>query len=272
LDSVSGVDFVPKLVEIATDSTLQTYGASSAFQVGETVVGTVQSNTGSTQTLIQFRVATANHKYGLYNSPSRTYNINPYVRSENLSPSYSSSTKVLNIDTYSLSQEAQGKYSGYLIKGMKLVGQTSGAVAYVKDLRLISDNYGDLIGTFFLKDPNTNPPPTVKIETGKKTYRLSSSLTNSLPLPGSALISSAENVYTSTGVFEVKQLNVSKLTTEYYYDPLAQTFTVGGNIGQAPYASGSSEDNSGCFLTAVDLYFANKDAGNCPVTVEIRTV
>jgi hypothetical protein len=32
---------------------------------------------------------------------------------------------------------------------MQLVGQTSGAIAYVKDIRLISDNYGDLIGTFF---------------------------------------------------------------------------------------------------------------------------
>jgi hypothetical protein len=272
LDGNSAVDFVPKLVEIASDSTLQTYGSSNAFQVGETVVGTVQSNTGSTQTLIQFRVATANHKYGQYNLPSQTYNINPYIRTENLSSSYSSSTKILNIDTYSLSEEAQGKYSGYLVRGMKLVGQTSGAVAYVKDLRLISDNYGDLVGTFFLKDPNTNPPPTVKISTGKKTYRLTSSSINELPLPGSKLISSAENVYTSSGVFEVKQLNTSKLTTEYYYDPLAQTFTVGGNIGQAPYASGSSEDNNGCFLTAVDLFFAKKDAGNCPVNVEIRTV
>jgi hypothetical protein len=271
-DGNSAVDFIPKLVEIATDSTLQTYGASSAFQVGETVIGYAQFGSEYTKKIIQFRVASANHKYGLFNNPTKTYNINPYIRTENLSSSYSSSSKVLNIDTYSLSEEAQGKYSGYLTKGMQLVGQTSGAVAYVKDLRLISDNYGDLIGTFFLKDPNTNPPPIVRIKTGTKTYRLSSSSTNALPLPGSKLISAAENTYRSNGVLEIKQLNTYKLTTEYYYDPLAQTFTVGGNIGQAPYATGSSEDNYGCFLTAVDLFFANKDSGNCPVNVEIRTV
>jgi hypothetical protein len=271
-DGNSAVDFIPKLVEIASDSTLQTYGASSAFQVGETVIGYIQLGSTFTKQLIEFRVASANHKYGPFNAPTKTYNINPYIREENLSASYSSSSKVLNIDVYSLSEEAQGKYSGYLTKGMQLVGQTSGAVAYVKDLRLISDNYGDLIGSFFLRDPNTNPPPVVRIGTGTKTYRLSSSSTNALPLPGSKLISAGETTYRSTGVLEVKQLNTTKLTTDYYYDPLAQTFTVGGNPGQAPYATGSSEDNYGCFLTSVDLFFANKDPGTCPVNVEIRTV
>ena len=52
---------------------------------------------------------------------------------------------------------------------MKLVGKTSGAVAYVKDVRLISDGGGDVLGTFFLKDPNSKPPgPNVKVETGTK--------------------------------------------------------------------------------------------------------
>jgi hypothetical protein len=271
-DGNSAVDFIPKLVEIATDSTLQTYGASTAFQVGETVLGYITSNSGLSAPSIQFRVATSNHKYGPFNNPTKTYNINPYIRTENISASYSSSSKVLNIDTFALSEESQGKYSGYLTKGMRLVGQTSGAVAYVKDLRLISDNYGDLIGSFFLKDPNADPAPTVRIATGTKTYRLSSSSTNTLPLPGSNLISSAENTYKSTGVVEVKELNITKQTIEYFVDPLAQSFTVGGNIGEAPNANGSSEDSNGCFLTAVDLFFASKDSGNAPVQVEIRTM
>jgi hypothetical protein len=271
-DGNSAVDFVPKLIEIASDSTLQNYGSSVAFQVGETVIGSVSSNSGHITQLINFRVATANHKYGPFNSPSKTYNINPYVVSENLSSSYSASSKVLNIDTYSLSEEAQGKYGGYLVTGMKLVGQTSGAVAYVKDLRLISDNYGDLIGTFFLRDPNTNPVPTVRIGTGTKTYTLTSSSTNATPLPGSALISTAETKYKSTGVVELKQLNITKQDTLYYVDPLAQSFTVGGNPGEAPNANGYNSDENGAFVTAVDLFFASKDSGNCPVTVEIRTV
>ena len=138
---------------------------------------------------------TPNHKYGDYNSPSTTYTINPYIRTESIPSAYSQSSTILNIDTASLSEEAQGKYSGYLLKDMKLVGQTSGAVAYVKDLRLISDNFGDLIGTFYLRDPNTIPPPTVRIATGTKTFKLTSSSTNSSGLPGSTDNSSAETNY-----------------------------------------------------------------------------
>jgi hypothetical protein len=265
-DGNGSVDFIPKLVEIANDSTLQNYGASNAFIAGETVIG---SYGGSN--LINFRVATANHKYGQYNSPSTTFNINPYVKTENLASSYSASSKVLNIDTYSLSQEAQGKYSGYLVTGMKLVGQQSGAVAYVKNLRLISDNYGDLIGSFFLRDPNTVPAPTVRISTGTKTFKVTNSSTNAAPLPGSNLISSAETSYKSEGVFEVKQLVTTTTTIMRYVDPLAQSFSVGGNI-EAPSPIGTNDDENGAFLTAVDLFFANKDSNNNPVRVEIRTV
>ena len=32
------------------------------------------------------------------------------------------------------------------------------------------------------------------------------------------------------------------------------------------------EDLNGAYLTAVDLFFASKDSGNAPVTVEVRTV
>ena len=93
----------------------------------------------------------------------------------------------------------------YLTVGMKLVGQTSGAIAYVKDLRLISDINGFLSGSFFLRDPNTNPPPSVRIATGSKVYKLSSSSTNQTPLPGSTLISSAETIYKSEGTWEERQ-------------------------------------------------------------------
>ena len=265
-DGNGSVDFIPKLVEIANDSTLQNYGSSNAFIAGETVIGSYGGNN-----LINFRVATANHKYGQYNSPSTTFNINPYIKTENLAESYSASSKVLNIDTYSLSQEAQGKYSGYLAIGMKLVGQQSGAVAYVKDLRLISDNYGDLIGSFFLRDPNTVPEPTVKISTGTKTFKVTSSSTNATPLPGSNLISSAETSYKSEGVFEVKQLVTTTTTIHRYVDPLAQSFSVGGNI-EAPSPIGTNDDENGVFLTAVDLFFANKDSNNNPVRIEIRTL
>ena len=287
LDGNSGVDFIPKLIEIRN--------ATGGFQVGETVVGSFGGNN-----LISFRVANSNHKYGAYNSPSTTYTINPYIRTEPISSGYSQSSKILNVDTASLSEEAQGKYSGYLLKDMQLVGQTSGTVAYVSDLRLISDNFGDLIGAFYLRDPNTIPPPTVRIATGTKTYKLTSSSTNNPGLPGSTDNSSAETNYNSDGTLQqwentvtattnnLTTRTVTNLTTntttsqttvnthtrttvQRFVDPLAQSFVVGGNV-EAPSPTSTNDDVNGAFLTAVDLFFAKKDPGNAPVKVEIRTV
>lgn len=290
LDGNSGVDFIPKLIEITN--------SSKAFVVGETVIGTFGGNN-----LISFRLATPNHKYGPYNAPSTRYTINPYIRTESIESEYSQSSKVLNIDTVSLSEEAQGKYSGYLLKGMQLVGQTSGAVATVNDLRLISDNFGDLIGTFYLRDPNTVPSPTVRISTGTKTFKLSSSSTNDPGLPGSSDTSFAETNFNSDGTLEqwentvtatTKNLTtktVTNLTTntttsqttlnthtrttiQRFVDPLAQSFVVGGNV-EAPDSSReglATDDSNGAFLTAVDLFFAKKDTGNATVKIEIRTV
>ena len=295
LDGNSGVDFIPKLVEISNSKTLENYGASGSFSIGETVIGTYGGSN-----LISFRVASPDHKYGKYNSPSAKYTINPYVKSESIPSSYNQSSKILNIDTASLSEEAQGKYSGYLISGMQLVGQTSGAVAYVKDLRLISDNFGDLIGAFFIRDPNSTPTPTVRISTGTKTFKLSSSSTNNPGLPGSSSTSSAETNYNSDGTLEQWENTVSatnknlttntltNLTTNTttstttvnthtktviarFVDPLAQSFVVGGNV-EAPSPTSTTDDVNGAFLTAVDLFFAAKDDANAPVKVEIRTV
>lgn len=271
LDGNSGVDFVPKLIEIATDSTLQNYGASKAFTVGETVVGYTNSSSGLYTQAISFRVAKSNHKEGPYTNPTVAYTVNPYVTSEGIPESYSSSSKTLNVDIESLCSEAQGLYSGYLTTGMRLVGQTSGAVAYVKNLRLITDNNGFLSGAFFLRDPNTTPAPSVRIATGSKVYKLTSSSTNETPLPGSTLISSAETIYKAEGTWETRQRISTTTTTIYYVDPLAQSFTVGG-VSDTTNGNTPNEDFEGAYLTAVDLFFASKDTGNAPLTVEVRTV
>jgi hypothetical protein len=266
IDGNSGVDFIPKLIEISTDSTLQNYGASAAFTVGETVVGSFNGSN-----LIKFRVATSNHKQGAFNNPSISFTTNPYLPSENIPESYSASSKILNVDIDSLCTEAQGLYSGYLTLGMKLVGQTSGAVAYVKDLRLITDINGFLSGAFFLKNPNTSPPPAVRIATGSKVYKLTSSSTNQTPLPGSTLICSAETIYKAEGTWEERQRVTTTTTTIYFVDPLAQSFSVGGNT-EASNGNKPNDDANGAYLTAVDLFFANKDQNNAPLTVEVRTV
>jgi len=287
LDNHSNVDFIPKLLEIANSTSLETSGSSeSAFTSGETIKVYEGSNE-----IGRFRLAKSNHKEGSFKSPSRTYNINPYARKENLPTSYSQSSKTLNIDLNSLSDEAQGRFFGYVAKGAKIVGQTSGAIAYVKQLRLITDNYGDLLGSFFIKNPNTNPAPNPRLLTGKKTYLLTSSSTNKKPLPGSKLISTGQGSYSAVGTLLTRQIQTTITTTiettvrrtttvtttrrevvrARRSDPLAQSFVVGRDI-DAPDLNGFSSDDKGVVLTELDIFFANKPAGSEPLEVQIRTV
>ena len=207
LDGINSIDFTPKLIEVTKDIELQNPGTSGTFIIGENIIG---FNNGIE--IITFRLAQPNHKFGKYNSPSKTFDKNPYSKNESLPAAYSESSTVLNIDTFSLSDQAQGLYTGYLIRRAVLIGETSGATAYVKDLRLITDNYGDLIGTFFIKNPNTLPPPTIRVPTGNKTFKLSSSLNNSNGLQNGNDITSAETNYLSEGTLQTYQ-NINRQNT-----------------------------------------------------------
>ena len=134
---------VPKLLEISMKS--------GTFQIGETVTGTVMEASGGGATdpaSITFRVANSNHKEGPYNAPTRIYSNNPYTSETgptaletysgnpgsiqlqglgNIVPStYSSTSTILNVDTISLAEQAQGDYWGYVEQGMILKGGTSG--------------------------------------------------------------------------------------------------------------------------------------------------
>ena len=281
LDNRSGVDVVPKLIEISNNAQLTGNGASAAFTIGETVVGTVNG-----QERIRFRLARPDHKTGPFASPTTAYNQNPYTKSQ-IGTSYSSTSEILNVDTSALKRVAQGRFFGYIEQGMQLVGQTSGAIAFVKDTKLISDNFGDLNGTFFIRNPLQSPTPSVRIRTGTKTYKLTSSSTNDTGVPGSNSISFAETNYsatatllrfqatvtsqtTRTNISNTINLNLSNTTNVAYSDPLAQTFTVGGNI-QVKSDIDTDDDVNGAFLTSVDIFFAKIDSGNAPVRVEVRS-
>ena len=99
-----GVDIskycVPKLMEITMES--------GVFVVGETIVGTtpVVADVGSSSLpsapFIRFRVAQSNHKEGPYDSATKTFRQNPY-NVQDLSAAYSSTSTILNVDTFSLS-------------------------------------------------------------------------------------------------------------------------------------------------------------------------
>lgn len=180
---------IPKLIEIEM--------LEGTFSVGETVASSSQSSSPS----IKVRCASANHRYGPYDSPVDVFVKNPYNQDEDLPNTYSPNSTVLNIDTVSLSQLCSFDFTGYISVGMILIGNSSGARARVKDIRLITDRSGVVLGSFFIPNPNTPTNPSFR--TGTKTLRLSSDRLNS-PLPG-ALTSSAETNYYADGLISQSQ-------------------------------------------------------------------
>ena len=71
---------------------------------------------------------------------------------------------------YSLASEEN--YYGYVVKGATIIGETSGAVAKITSIDLISDNWGDIIGSFFFRDANVEPKPPKTFRSGAKTFRI----------------------------------------------------------------------------------------------------
>ena len=275
---------VPKLLEIAM--------TSGTFQVGETVVG--RPKEVGIQRLapgapgITFRVAQANHREGVYDSPDVVYRENPY-NAQPLSETYSSTSTLLNIDTFSLSNQPQGDFFGYVATDMTLVGQTSGAQATITNVRLISDIGAYLQGSFFIPDPNIVSNP--RFEAGTKVLTLVNDENNNQDVATTI----CEEGYTASGTLETVQENiisvrnarienkrefeeqaVSRTTgvqlidsqvvgqeqrtqrVTLWYDPLAQSFLV--------------DDPTGIYLTKCDVFFRTKDDTDVPVTLQIRTM
>ena len=188
-DSASGIDVIPKLIEISMDS--------GSFDVNETIEGF----DGATR-IFSARSCAPNHKTGSISSPTTVYTNNPYNAGLTLPSLYSASSTVLNIDVAGLVEEAQGRFFGYIETGIKLVGATSGATATVSNIRLVSDTVGNLRGSFFFRDPFGTPIPQLRFQNGTKTFKLTSSSDNSRPLLGSPSISEVETAYRTSGVVD----------------------------------------------------------------------
>jgi hypothetical protein len=265
---------VPKLLEVSM--------VSGTFTSGETVVGTLGTKS------IRFRLASQNHKYGPYNLATETYKENPYLSGNSLSDSYSSTTTILNIDTASLSLQAESGFFGSVASGMQLVGQSSNAIANISDIRLVSDSSGVFIGSLLIPDPTI--PSTPSFETGTKTLVLTTSSTNSTVVTSNE--STAETNFYSEGYLDnvenstlrIRNANIERLpqtdsrsasetetrlvannassnrttTSQRWVDPLAQSFEIA--------------DRNGVFLTKCDIYFKTKDTKEIPVTFQIRTM
>jgi len=235
LDDVSSIDVVPKLLEITM--------LSGAFVSGEDVEGYI-----GTQKVITFRLATANHKSGPYDQPSKVYGKNPYDRTQTVPSSYASSSSLLNIDTQSLAEESVTRYGGYVTTEVTLVGKTSGASAKVSNNRLVSDEVGNILGVFFIRNPNSTPAPQFKFKSGQKLFKLSSIQNGATTLPGDIRLSSnAFGSFTGTGIIQTQTTNVVQVRydppplpptpepvvlTEYVYVPTTTNVTEVTNVIQ----------------------------------------
>ena len=270
----------PKLIEIQMNN--------GVFQVGEQVVGTSgDTQRNSSVPYISFRVAQPDHKFGSYNDPRITYAVNPYASTTGISSSYSATSSVINMDTGSLQQKVLGNFYGRITKDMKLVGQTSGAEATVTDNRLISDEKGALIGSLFIPDPNHISAP--EFTTGTKTFRLTSSVTDSRQARDKA--STCQANFRAEGTLDTVQEDImmvrnaeisqrdrseDKTTTSQS----TRTFQTESFVERVSFMREDSDplaqsfevlETNGVFLESVDIWFKTKDT-KIPVTLQIRTM
>ena len=259
-DGRSGIDVIPKLIKIKM--------VSGSFDIGETIEGFGFNS--PTVPNIKFRSAQPNHKTGAYNSPITTYKTNPYDETVDISASYTESSTILNVDLAALSEQALGTYYGRVSTGMKFIGKSSGAIAVLdytveggNPIKLVSDEFGALSGSFFFRDPKDYP--ALRFNTGTKTFKITSSATNENTATGdvdntSASVTHGEALYRTNGIINTESRTVVTVRAPQpqpeHGDPLAQSFTT---------------DSDGMFLSSVDVYFAEKDDFQ-PITAEIVTV
>ena len=276
-------DIIPKLVEINMVSGTFNVFENAKIEVDGEQIGFV-------------RLQKPNHKFGDTSRPDvgaglgnpsvlvEKYSVDPFDTTRPApSDSYSATSRILNIDSISLANEPQ--YFGYITKGAKIVGESSGAVATVSSIDLFSDNWGDLLGAFFFRNAQETPKPPTLFRSGTKTFRVTAAPEGTIPVPGSTDHSSdASGTFTGTGVIQTQiQSNVQvrnppppsgtrqdEVTTRTnlvfrqdvqkfrapHRDPLAQSFTV---------------DETGAFLTSFDVFFKSKD-DNAKLFVELRYV
>ena len=103
---------------------------------------------------------------------------NPYNKDQTLPSAYSSTSTILNIDTFALCEQPQSEFIGSVSPEMILVGETSGAQATVSQVRLVSDSSATLIGSLFIPDPNIDTNP--RFETGTKVLTFIDDLNNDI--------------------------------------------------------------------------------------------
>ena len=115
---------------------------------------------------------------------------------------YSSTSTILNVDTKSMADQAQGDYYGYINPAMELRGSSSGATAVVTERRMIADLGANMIASFYIPNPNSGNHP--KFETGTKTFTLIDNTENDQENTDTY----GEDTYTAAGTLETVQENI----------------------------------------------------------------
>lgn len=204
---------------------------------------------------------------------SEDYIFNPYDKSSLVPESYDANSNLINFDVRAISDNPE-KYQGYIALNAKIIGKTSKAEATITKAELFSDTWGDIIGAFFIRNPNSNPPPAIKIPTGTTTVKITAVPPENLSGATEIFASEAIGTYHATGtITQIQEEKVSvrnppkpkpKQSERHreeikkkapHRDPVAQTFRV--------------DDDSDVFLTEIDLFFASKDTAH-KVSIELR--
>lgn len=248
VDNINMTDyFIPKILEISSIN-------NTAFQIGETVVGYNDAGTRS----IRFRVAHPQHKFGPYNNPTVKYVAIPYGSASSpvqSSTSYTSSATYLNIDTASLAEKCIPEYWGSIEPNMRLIGETSGALAKVSNNRIIASGGGEIVGCIFIPDFNLDPRYRFPISTKTILFSID---------PVSGFNSRHENTARANFFLTDKYspyIKANKLPSNLENDTgIAQVFDI--------------QANNGVFLTKCDLYFKKNATSTvgATITVQIREV
>jgi hypothetical protein len=250
---------VPKLIEISM--------ISGIFTVGETVIGRLGKNE------IRFRVAKQNHRVGPIDDPTDIFTANPYDRNVNISSNYSSTSSILNVDTFSLSGQFIGDFFGNITNNMILRGLTSGSQARITNVRLITDNVGTIIGSFYIPNPNDSSNPN--FEAGTATFRLTNNINNS-QVPGINDTLAEEDYFAQGQLNTVQERIISVRSPRFETEVLTENRTLVNSVVRTrrrdPLAqSFNISESTGVFVTKLDLFFQSKD-DLLPVTVQIRTM
>ena len=286
----------PKLLEIEM--------TSGTFQVGEQIVGTM-SDSDTVEDIfhplvpyISFRCAQSNHKYGAFDGGGDWTIRNPYDRERNVEGAYNATSTTVNVDLRSLGDERQPDFWGWVEQGMVLRGQSSGAIATITNVRLITDRVGTIQGSFMV--PNGNLEGNPRFETGRTIFRLTNSSTNDRT--GGVVTTSAEEVFYSQGDLDnTQEVTLSLRNARVDHQDFNQTRSLSsGRVTATDTASDTAtmrteivqqeipdpppppridplaqsfyvDDSTGIFITKVDVFFRTKD-DVLPVFAQIREI